>query len=268
MSSKKECPDGEVVRNAREKDRAMRATETLDRDHAEDSSRHNGEIRRIILMYLYQRNAKARSARSDRTGAAVKISVMRKNLNKESDRLNQTQVRSNLTYLISQGWVEEQSIVKSVPTPRGGVIPSSTSFYIITAAGIDKIEGPGEFTMDKFQGIKIEATGQNIITVGDGNQVNANFAEAAEALAELKQGLKSSLEISESEKVDAIGDIDSIQSQLAKPRPNKSVVTTLWAGVEKAAKLAGLIDKVSKAGESLSTLLSGFRVSGADELAP
>src|SRR5580704_2308251 len=33
----------------------------------------------------------------------------------------------------------------------------------------------GVFTRDRFEGIKIEATGQNIITLGDGNQVNAQF---------------------------------------------------------------------------------------------
>jgi len=179
---------------------------------------------------------------------------MRKEL-KELHALNQTQVRSNLTYLISQGWVEEQSIVKSVPTPRGGIIPSATFYYIITAAGIDKIEGPGEFTMDKFQGIKIEATGQNIITVGDGNQVNAKFADAAQALAELKQALKTSSSLTEPQKVDVVGDIDSIQSQLAKPEPNKLVVSTLWSGVEKAANIAGVADKVARIGGYLSTLL-------------
>ena len=179
---------------------------------------------------------------------------MRKEL-KESRGLNQTQVRSNLTYLISQGWVEEQTIIKTVPTPRGGIIPSATSYYIITAAGIDKIEGPGEFTMDRFQGIKIEATGQNIITVGDGNQVNAKYADAAQALAELKESIKTSSNLTEPQKVDAIGDIDSIQSQLAKPEPSKSVVSTLWTGVEKAAGLAGLAEKVVKIGRVLSTYL-------------
>jgi hypothetical protein len=179
---------------------------------------------------------------------------MRKEL-KESHGLNQTQVRSNLTYLISQGWVEEQSIMKSVSTPRGGIIPSVTSYYVITAAGIDKIEGPGEFTMDKFHGIKIEATGQNIITVGDGNQVNAKFAEAAQALAELKEAFKGCSNLTEQEKVDVVGDIDSIQSQLAKPEPNKSVVSLLWAGIEKVAKVASVTDKLTKVGAYLSALL-------------
>jgi hypothetical protein len=214
----------------------------------------NSDIRRIILRYMYDRNANARSARSDRTGAAVKISTMRKDL-KESHGLDLTQVRSNLTYLISQGWVEEQSIVKSVPTPRGGIIPSATYYYIISAEGIDKLDGPGEFTMDKFQGIKIEATGQNIITVGDGNQVNAKFADAAEALAELKKSFKLSPNLTEEQKVDVVGDIDSIQSQLAKPGPNRPVISTLWTGIDKAAKAAGIADKLIKVGGHLSTML-------------
>lgn len=213
----------------------------------------NNEIRRFLLEYLYERNQNATSARSDKTGAAVKISVMRREL-KESLGLTQSEVRRNLTYLISQGWIEEQSIVKNVPTPRGAVIPSVTSYYVITAAGIDKIEGPGEFTMDKFHGIQIEATGQNIITVGDGNQVNSKFADVAQELAELKEELRESPELGEAEKVAAIGDIDSIQSQLAKPEPNSSVITTLWEGVAKACKLVELGERVAKIGAYLATM--------------
>ena len=83
---------------------------------------------------------------------------MKKEL-KAARNLAQQEVQSNLTYLISQGWVEEESVEKSFTAPGGTVIPSSTRYYKITAAGIDKIEGPGEFTMPKFHGIKIEATG-------------------------------------------------------------------------------------------------------------
>lgn len=215
----------------------------------------NNESRQIILQYLYDRNRNATSARSDKNGAAVKISIMRKNL-KESNDLTQSEVRSNLTYLISQGWVEEQTIVKSFPTPRGGIIPSATSYYVITAAGIDKIEGPGEFTMNKFHGIKIEATGQNIITVGDGNQVNAKFADAAQGLAKLKDEIRTAPQLSEEDKISVIGDIDSIQSQLAKPVPNKAVVETLWKGIEQAARVAGLIKTVLGIGGCLASIFT------------
>src|SRR5262245_4667375 len=105
----------------------------------------NTEIRRIMLDYFYDRNKKATSARGKK-GSAVKISDVKREL-KASNGLTQQEVQANLTYLISQGWVEEDAVEKAFTAPGGTVIPSTTSFYRITAAGIDKIEGPGEFTM-------------------------------------------------------------------------------------------------------------------------
>src|SRR5262249_51135732 len=145
----------------------------------------NNDIRRIMLQYFYDRNKNATSARGKK-GSAVKISDVKKEL-KAAHGLAQQEVQSNLTYLISQGWVEEDTVEKTFTAPGGTVMPSSTSFYRITAAGVDKIEGPGEFTMPKFHGIKIEATGQNIITLGDGNQINAKFSDLGEALADLRE---------------------------------------------------------------------------------
>jgi hypothetical protein len=206
--------------------------------------RSNNEIRTIMLRYFYDRNFAATSARGKK-GYAVKISDIRKEL-KASHDLSQQEVMSNLNYLLSQGWVEEDKVEKSVPLRTGTVIPQSTSFYKITAAGIDKIEGPGEFTMDKFKGIKIEATGQNIITVGDGNQVNAKFQDVAGALVDFKQALLKSTEISETQKLDIVADIDSIQSQLAKEKPNRTIIQGAWEAMKKLDTVGGLADKVAR----------------------
>lgn len=167
----------------------------------------NNEIRCIMLQYFYDRNRNATSARGKK-GSAVRISDVKKQL-KAARGLTQQEVQSNLTYLISQGWVEEDTVEKTFTAPGGTVIPSSTSFYKITAAGIDKIEGPGEFTMPKFHGIKIEATGQNIITLGDGNQINARFGDLGEALAELRGAITQS-EASETQKMELVADIETI----------------------------------------------------------
>jgi hypothetical protein len=105
----------------------------------------NNEIRNIMLRYFYDRNKNATSARGKK-GSAVKISDVKKQL-KAAQGLSQQEVQSNLTYLISQGWVEEESVEKSFTAPGGTVIPSSTNYFKITAAGIDKIEGPGEFNV-------------------------------------------------------------------------------------------------------------------------
>jgi len=205
----------------------------------------SNEIRRLMLEYFYKRNKNATSARGKK-GSAVRISVVKKEL-KASHGLTQPEVQSNLTYLISQGWVEEDRIEKSFTAPRGTVIPSSTSFYQITAAGIDKIEGEGEFTMPKFHGIKIEATGQNIITLGDGNQIDAQFGDLGSALVELRDAIARST-AQEAEKLSLVADIDTIQSQLAKPAPNKGIIAAAWETVKGAAAINGCAHLVSKVG--------------------
>jgi hypothetical protein len=205
----------------------------------------NNEIRHLMLQYVYDRNRNATSVRGKK-GSAVKISDVKKEL-KAAHGLTQQEVQSNLTYLISQGWVEESTVEKTFTAPAGTVIPSSTSYYRITAAGIDKIEGPGEFTMPKFHGIKIEATGQNIITLGDGNQINAKFGDLGEALAELRDAVTQSA-AQETRKMELVADIDTIQSQLAKPEPNRGILKAAWGAVKGAAAINGcaaLVQKVS-----------------------
>lgn len=196
----------------------------------------SNDIRRMMLQYFYDRNSNATSARGKK-GSAVKISDVKKEL-KTSQGLTQQEVQSNLTYLISQGWVEEDTVEKSFTAPSGTVIPSTTNFYKITAAGIDKIEGPGEFTMPKFHGIRIEATGQNIITLGDGNQINARFADLGASLADLREAITHS-EAAEDAKMQYVADIDTIQSQLAKPEPNRGIVRAAWEGIKVTSAIGG-----------------------------
>lgn len=205
-----------------------------------------------MLHYFYERNRNATSARGKK-GSAVKISDVKREL-KAEDGLTQQEVQSNLTYLISQGWVEEEKIEKSFTTDRGTAIPASTSYYKITAAGIDKIEGEGEFTMPKFHGIKIEATGQNIITLGDGNKIDARFSELGTELANLRTAITDS-GADEAQKLTLVADIETIQSQLAKPSPNKSIVAAAWETAKGAATINGCVGFVTKIGALIAGLI-------------
>ena len=206
-----------------------------------------------MLRYFYDRNATATSSRGKK-GSAVKISDIKAEL-KVQNQLTQQEVQSNLTYLLSQGWVEKQEVQKQFPSKSGTLIPSTTSFYQITAAGIDKIEGEGEFTMPKFNGIKIEATGQNIITLGDGNKINAQFSDLGKSLVELREAITKS-EMSEAEKLNLVADIDTIQSQLAKPLPNKGIIAAAWQVVKGAATINGCSTLVGKVGGFIAGFLS------------
>lgn len=217
------------------------------------ATRSEDELRQIILQYFYDRNAKATSARGKK-GYAVKISDVRKEL-KASHGLKQQEVVRNLNYLMSQGWIAEEQVHKSVPLPSGTIIPQATSYYKITAEGIDKIEGDSEFTMDKFKGIRIEATGQNIITIGDGNQVNAQYEDLATELVGLKDSVRKSEQLSEAEKLDAVADIDTIESQLAKTTPNKGVIKSAWETIKGLDQVAGLAERLTKVAGLIAPLL-------------
>jgi hypothetical protein len=218
-------------------------------------TRPDDDIRDVVLRYLYERNRNATSRRGKSSGSAVTISVMRADL-KASHGLTAQQIHSNLTYLESQGWVKDESVTKSVTTRTGAVIPSTTSYFIITAAGIDRIGGPSVFTRDRFEGIKIEATGQNIITLGDGNQVNARFQALGESLAELRQAIKESDSLNETQKMELVVDVDTLQAQLARPTPNRPLISGLWEGINRAASVAGLADIAVKAGALIVALVS------------
>lgn len=215
--------------------------------------RSNNEIRQLLLQYFYDRNKNATSSMGKK-GSAIKISEIKAEL-KAQHMLTQQEVQSNLTYLISQGWVAEKEVEKQFQSQRGTVIPSTTTFYQITAAGIDKIEGPGEFTRSTFHGIRIEATGQNIITLGDGNQVNAQFTDLGNALAELRDAITNS-EAPEAEKVGYVADIHTIQTQLAKPQPSKGIIQAAWATVKGAAAIGGCASFVGRVQELIQGVMS------------
>lgn len=227
----------------------------MNRKKVKQPERTDDEVRELILRYLYERNKNATSRRGKATGAAVTISVMRAELKARSG-LSGQQVHSNLTYLESQGWVEDHPVTKSVMTSSGGLIPSTTSYFIITAAGIDRMGGPSVFTRDRFEGIKIEATGQNIITLGDGNQVNARFQALGESLAELRDAIKESKSLDETQKMELVVDVDTLQAQLARPTPNRKLISDLWEGINRAASIAGLADAAVKVSGLLSSLIS------------
>jgi hypothetical protein len=206
----------------------------------------NDQIRQQILRYFYDRNACATS-RMGKKGSAVKISDVKSEL-KDKYQLKQQQVMANLTYLIDNGWVKTVSVEKTVRV-KGGTVPQVTTFYEITAKGIDKIEGGSQFEpKERYAGINITATGRNIITLGDGNVVNAEFSDLHSALDELKDSITATNDLDEIEKLNLAVDVESIKDQLAKPDPNKTFVGHLWAGLQKVAILsgvAGAYDKVA-----------------------
>ena len=73
----------------------------------------NNEIRSVMLRYFYDRTQMPRAVGAEVVLAkSVKISDVKREL-KLSHGLVQQEVQSNLTYLISQGWVKKKTQSKS-----------------------------------------------------------------------------------------------------------------------------------------------------------
>jgi len=188
-------------------------------------------------------------------GSAVKISDVKREL-KDLHGLKQQDVMSNLTYLIDNTWVKTIDIEKTVKV-RGGTIPQITTFYEIAAKGIDKIEGGSQFEpKERYAGINITAMGENIITLGDGNIVNAQYSVLRDTLDQFKEAITNSIKLSDGDKLNIAADIETIKDQLAKPQPNKTIVAQLWSGLEKAAVVSGVADAYQKVAPYIHALLS------------
>jgi hypothetical protein len=213
----------------------------------------NDVIRDHILRYFYDRNANATS-RFGKRGAAVKISDAKREL-KTRHGLNQQQVVSNLTYLIDRGWVKTVEVQKTVNV-RGGTVPSTVTWYEIAAPGIEKVEGESEFKpIDRYAGINITASGSNVIALGDGNIVNVEYRQLHGELNELKEAVATSPKLDDAQKLEAVVDIETLKDQLAKAGPDKTLVGRLWATIEKAANVAGLVEFVTRIEPLIRALL-------------
>ena len=219
----------------------------------ETKTNRNDQARSQILRYFYDRNASA-SSRRGKKGSAVKISDAKREL-KARHSLSREQVVSNLTYLIDRGWIKTVEIEKTVLV-GGGTIPSTVTWYEIAASGIEKIEGESEFTpTERYPGINITASGSNVIQLGDGNIVNAQFSQLHTELQSLKEALSSSTSLTEAEKLETAADIETLKDQLAKPHPSKTVIGAVWENIEKAVAVVGLVDYASRVAPLLQGLL-------------
>lgn len=223
---------------------------------AELTGNPNDAIRRQMLRYFYDRNANATS-RTGKKGSAIKISDVKRDL-KALHNLSQPQVVSNLNYLIGRKWVETFDESKSFTARGGTTMPSVTTYFQISAQGIEKIEGESEFQpRDRYAGINIQATGENVITLGDGNVVNVRNEGLFQQLNQLKEQITDSYAVSEDMKMDAAVDIETLKTQLAKHDPDKQIVQRLWERIARAADVAGLAGFVATIEPAVRQLLGG-----------
>ncbi len=177
---------------------------------------------------------------------------LRNEMKKKS--LGVSQVVSNLDYLIQKGWVKEEKENRTFTTRRGTTQVSESKKYKISDVGIDKLEGGSIYGKDEAT-TRIDVTNVNgVMVIGSGNIVNANYTDFSRSLSELESMVAESSSISQEDKLSAIADLGTIQSQVSKPEPNNDVIKTIWGGIKKVLSGAEFIGSLAKISELVNRL--------------
>lgn len=205
--------------------------------------------RDAILRQLYITHEKARSPKT----SGLKITELAQALKPGGLKLQQ--VASNLDYLVQKGWVREVIEKRSFTTPRGTTQEAEKRTYKISDLGIDHLESASLYQRPPMSPHINISNIHGVTVVGDGNVVNTTFADLSRVLSDTKNAILAEPQLSEDSKLEAIADIDSLQAQLQKPSPDKTVVQKLWAGIEKAAAVGGVVECILKASELVQPLL-------------
>ena len=210
-------------------------------------ARSQDEIRRLVHRYFYDRSRCGRGERG-KNGVATTISVIKKEL-KQLHVLTQSDVMSAINYLCDAGWVRREEEDRMFKTAQGKV------YFRITAEGVDKIEGMGEYTPPKFYGVNISASDGSIVQVGDGNHVAASHADAARAVEDFKAVLLASDELPQEDKLSAVADVQAMEIQMVKTEPPRAVLRELWAGLERVVTGTTLVSNLATLGMALRPML-------------
>jgi hypothetical protein len=209
----------------------------------------NDATRDAILRHLHSVHAKARSPRT----AGLGIRELAQALKPTGLKLQE--VASNLDYLVQKGWACETVDRKSFTTTRGTTQLSEKRTYKISDTGIDRLEAASMYQRSEAHpGINITNI-RGVTIVGNGNVVNTTFADLAKVLNEMEVAVLAEPTLKNEEKLNIVSDIDSLLAQLQKPEPQRSLIQSIWSGIEKAAAVGGLVELVRNAEELIRPLL-------------
>ncbi len=187
----------------------------------------NDEIREAILKCLYEQ------AKQARTISRAKLSERGLTVSMRGTNYPTPNIISNLIYLVQAGWIKQEKIEK---------IP----YYSISDKGTNHFEGSSNFQKSHWMtGININNT-QGVVVVGDHNFVQQQFNELYRELDLLKNELGKLSNLSDQDKLNYQSEIQTVQSQLAKQNPNKSIIQQAWAALSSLSTIDGVVDLYQK----------------------
>jgi len=206
------------------------------------------EIRIKILEYFYNVYKNPRGMSS----CKILISKITSDLKKQG--IDKKEVIRNMLYLIDTGWIRKETEESQFFTGKQR-ITTKKDFYKISSDGIDFFEKSSKFQKaNKLAGINITNV-QGVVAIGNNNYIRNEFTELFESLEDLGRQIRISNKLNDEEKINYQAEIETIKSQLIKPKPDKDIVRKAWDAIKAVATINGIISFYNKAKPFIESLL-------------
>lgn len=206
----------------------------------------------MILKFFYDVHKKASSTKRIR----LKISEFKRSFRdsgiKSSDLLN------NLDYLVQTGFVVKEEETREIRT-RKGTFPSKTVFYKASDKAMDYFDGVSKFQNVDRSISRINVTniqGVTNIVSGDSNIIiNSQYVDLYKNLDLLSEAILTSDSFKDEEKLNYIGEINTVKAQLTKTNPDKGIIGRTWERLKPLATIAGIASFFEKVAKLIGALL-------------
>lgn len=153
------------------------------------------------------------------------------------------QVARGINFLKDEGFINKR-------VERAGGM--SFEKIMISSKGVQLFE-KSKFTRKTFSTIALEGD-NNVLVLGDNlGSITQTKGISIDELNRLIEIVRKSA-LTEEKRMNLIGDVETIKSQLVKPNPSKSIIQTAWTTISAASTFSGAHDLLLK----VKTLLSGW----------
>jgi hypothetical protein len=214
--------------------------------------RTNDEIREMMLKFFYDVHKKA----SSRKRIRLKISEVKRRFRDMG--IKSVELMSNLDYLIQTGFIVREEEIRQIRTNKG-VFPSKTSYYKASDKTMDYFNGSS-----KFQRIDRSISGINVtniqgvtnIVAGDSNVIiNSQYIDLYKNLDLLSEVIQKSGSLNDEEKLNFVGEINTIKAQLTKTKPDRDIIRRAWDKLKTLATVSGIISFFEQVVKLIGVLL-------------
>jgi hypothetical protein len=205
---------------------------------------------KAILKFLYDVHESARSRKNNRASISELKQALKKLGYKEQE------IVSKLDFLIEAGWIKVEKDEYEFTTPRGFTRKGDKEYYKISDTGITYFAGPSEFQRveKSISGININNI-NGMTIVGDNNYVvNKQYLDLYRSLSSLSEVVRTSEQLTDTEKLSYVKDIETIKDQLAKPSPDKGIIQMAWEKLKPLATVSGIVTFFKYAAQAIGGL--------------